>query len=112
MNGVIERIKYLLDKENMSVRELGRLTNIPQTTINRYLSVTNAKITLPKLKLIAAALKVTPSYLMGWTEEEKPAASDELSEGEKILIELFRQIPEEQQKMVLQMIRVAIGKQE
>lgn len=64
------------------------------------------KTTLVKL---ADALNVSVDYLLG--KEEKPAASGELSEGEETLIGLFRQIPEEQQKMVLEMIRVALGTQ-
>ena len=35
----------------------------------------------------------------------------ELTEGEKLLLDLFRSVPEDQQQMVLQMIRVALGKQ-
>ena len=34
----------------------------------------------------------------------------QLSEGEQMLIDLFRQVPEEQQQIVLQMIRAALGK--
>lgn len=64
------------------------------------------KTTLVKL---ADALNVSVDYLLG--KEEKLAASGELSEGEKTLIGLFRQIPEDQQKMVLEMIRVALGTQ-
>lgn len=59
---------------------------------------------------LAAYFGVTVDYLLG-NEKEKPAASGELSEGEETLIGLFRRIPEEQQKMVLEMIRAAIGKQ-
>ena len=32
-----------------------------------------------------------------------------LSEGEQLLLELFRKIPEDKQGLVLQMIRVALG---
>lgn len=36
----------------------------------------------------------------------------QLSEGEKKLVELFRLVPEEQQEMVLNMIRVALNRKE
>ena len=36
----------------------------------------------------------------------------ELSEGEKIMLDLFRRVPEDQQQLVLQMIRAALGSQE
>jgi hypothetical protein len=35
-----------------------------------------------------------------------------LTEGEKMLLDLFRRVPEEKQELVLQMIRVALGNQE
>lgn len=69
MNKVVDRIKYILNEKNMSVRELGRLTGIPQTTINRCLTSPDAKITLPKLEKIAAAIGVSPAYLMGWEDD-------------------------------------------
>lgn len=65
------------------------------------------KTTLIKL---ADALGVTVDYLLG-SEKEKPTVSGELSEAEKMVLELFRQIPEDQQALVLQMIRAALGVQ-
>ena len=35
-----------------------------------------------------------------------------LSEGERMLLDLFRLVPEDKQQLVLQMIRVALGNQE
>lgn len=35
-----------------------------------------------------------------------------LSEGEEMLLDLFRRVPEDKQELVLQMIRVALGSQE
>ena len=111
MNNVISRIKAILESKGMSVRELGRLTGIPQSTLNRYLTSSNVKITLPKLKLIATALGVEPSFLMGWSnknENLQAKDTEKLSEEEKLLLDLFNQIPEDQQSLVLQMIRVAL----
>jgi hypothetical protein len=35
-----------------------------------------------------------------------------LSEGEKVLLDLFNRVPKDQQQLVLQMIRAALGSQE
>jgi hypothetical protein len=45
---------------------------------------------------------------MGWSESEKTNSPSELelSEGEKMLLDLFRQIPEDQQKAFLEMGRI------
>lgn len=53
-------------------------------------------------------------YVKAVSNGDKKAISPEnllLSEGEKMLIDLFRRVPEEQQQMVLQIIRVALGNQ-
>ena len=64
---------------------------------------------------IAKALGVSPSYLLGYTEkrnieEQKnlPQDKKDLSEGERLLLNLFNRVPEEKQKLVIEMIRVAL----
>jgi UDP-3-O-[3-hydroxymyristoyl] glucosamine N-acyltransferase len=69
-----------------------------------------------RIYLIAKALRVSEAWLMGFDvpmERDKniPTEESDLNDGEKILLDLFRQIPAEKQEMVLQMIRVALGKQ-
>ena len=68
---------------------------------------------IPQSKIVqfAQVLGTTPAELMGWEEEDKKDSPTEanLSEGEKMLLELFRRVPEDQQTLVLQMIRVALG---
>ena len=68
---------------------------------------------IPQSKIVqfAQVLGTTPAELMGWKEEDKsdsPTEAD-LSEGEKMLLDLFRLVPEDKQELVLQMIRVALG---
>jgi repressor LexA len=66
-----------------------------------------------KIALLAQALDTTPAYLMGWKEDKKPTTSpneQELTEGEKFLLELFRQIPDDAQKMYLEVLRASLKK--
>ena len=47
---------------------------------------------------------------MGWNDEENNSPEEtELSEGEKMLLDLFRQVPEDQRQLVLGMIRAALN---
>ena len=67
---------------------------------------------IPQSKIVkfAEVLGTTPARLMGWNENPKISPPvTELSEGEKMLLELFRKVPEDQQQLVLQMIRAALG---
>ena len=65
-----------------------------------------------KIARFAEVLNTTPGHLMGWDEEDNSPEEPKLTEGEKILIDLFRRVPEDKQELVLQMIRVALGNQE
>ena len=71
---------------------------------------------IPQSKIVkfAEVLGTTPAYLMGWSEEASAPTPEtmELSEGEQMLIDLFRRVPEDSQQLVLQMIRAALGSQE
>ena len=71
---------------------------------------------IPQSKIVqfAEVLGTTPAELMGWNEEDKNSSPTEesLTEGEKVLIDLFRRVPEDKQRMLLDMIRVALGNQE
>ena len=83
-----------------------------KSTINKIEMGIN-DIPQSKIAQFADVLGTTPARLMGWDEEEKNSPEEpKLTEGEKILLDLFRRVPEEKQELVLQMIRVALGNQE
>lgn len=62
------------------------------------------------LEKVAAYFGVTIDRLLGKEEKENSPSEFVLTEGEKDLLELFRLIPEDQQPVVLAMIRAALGK--
>ncbi len=69
---------------------------------------------IPQNKIVqfALVLNTTPAHLMGWVDDRTDQQSPDkepLTEGEQVLLSLFRRVPEEQQQLVLQMIRVALG---
>ena len=106
-----KRIKQRRKELKMTADELGAWLGKDRSTIYRYENGNIEKFPTDILKPIAEALQTTPEALMGWEEESSPSEEIKLSEGEQALIELFRQIPEDKQQMVLQMIRVASGNQ-
>lgn len=79
-------------KSTINKIELG-INDIPQSKIAQF----------------AEVLGTTPSHLMGWDREKPTPEEPKLNEGEKLLVELFRKVPEDQQQLVLQMIRAALN---
>jgi transcriptional regulator with XRE-family HTH domain len=118
-----EKIRYLRIKNHLSQEALATALKTTKQAIYKYENGIVTNIPLDKIELISNILNTTPSYLMGWEEEPKQPnsvlgnfnlqlfASSEprLSEGELALIELFRKVPEDQQSLVLSMIRAALN---
>lgn len=64
------------------------------------------------LQKIADYFGVTVEYLKGEKQEIKISPEEpKLTEGEKMLLSLFRQIPEERQPEALELLRVALKMQ-
>lgn len=111
-----QRIAQALDIKGMKQSELCKLAKVPKSSLSLYLSGAYE----PKQDRIydmARALNVSEAWLMGYDvpmEREKKPPSDikELTEGEQMLLDLFNRVPEDKQKLVLDMIRLALGNQE
>ncbi len=67
---------------------------------------------MDKVEMLANYFGIQKSDLIEKKDEKISPEEPKLSEGEKMLLELFRRVPEEQQQLVLQMIRAALGSQE
>ena len=110
MSTVGENILLMRKQLGLTQEELAkRMGYKSKSTINKIELGIN-DIPQSKIAQFAEVLCTTPAHLMGWDEEEKTSPEEpKLTEGEKMLLELFRRVPEEQQTLVLQMIRAALG---
>ena len=107
-----ERIKSLIERSGMSYQELEKLTGIKKSSLQRYASGVTTKIPLDVIEKLSVAFNVSQEYLMGWEEQKNSPSEPQLTEEEKILLDLFNRVPKDQQQLVLQMIRAALGSQE
>ena len=117
METCADRIRKALILRGMKQSELCRITNIPKSALSQYISGC-FEPKQDRIYLIAKTLDVSEAWLMGYDvpmEKDKkniPTNKQELTEGERTLLDLFKRVPEEQQKLVLEMIRAALGSQE
>ena len=66
-------------------------------------------VTQSRVIQFSKVLGVSIAYLMDWDETKKPSLDKlTLTEGELLLLDLFRQVPENKQDLVLDMIRAAL----
>ena len=110
-----QRIKQLRQDRGLTLEQVAEVVGVGKSTVRKWETGMIANMRRDKIADLAKALGTTPAYLMGWKEEEdkKDSPNDlPINEGEKMLLNLFRKIPESDQEMVLQMIRVALGSRE
>lgn len=69
MNEIACRILESLQKSELSYGELSNITGIPKSALQRYATGETGKIPIDRIEAIAKATNVSPSYLMGWTDD-------------------------------------------
>ena len=104
-----QRIRQAREQRNMTLDEVAKRCNTTKQTIFKYENEIVTNIPYDKIVLLSKALSVSPSYLFGWDEKKSSPNELQLTEGEKVLVDLFRRVPEDQQQLVLQMIRAALS---
>ena len=104
-----ERLDEALEKRDVSPAELARKIGVNEGTISNYRKGRYA----PKqnrVEEIATVLGVSIAWLMGAdVPMKKENSPTELTVGERKLLELFRSLPEDKQKMALEMLKVALS---
>jgi transcriptional regulator with XRE-family HTH domain len=93
----------------MKQSELCAKTGIPKSAMSQYISGA-FEPKQDRIYLIAEALNVDEAWLMGYDVpmEKQENTTDNITDGEKMLLSLFRQVPENMQDVVLEMIQIAL----
>ena len=98
---VAERIRDIIDDQDMAQKELAMRLDIRYTTLNNYLKKYN-RVPLEVLRSIAVELNVTTDYLFDLAKSpERPLS---LNNTERKLIENFRSLSKSQKELILQNI--------
>lgn len=114
LGGMAQRIKELRQQRGLTLEQVATIVGVGKSTVRKWETGMIANMKRDKIASLAMALGTTPAYLMGWeeNEEEKEIPGEiVLTEDEKMLLNLFRRVPEQNQAMVLEMIRAAVKTQ-
>lgn len=116
MEGMAQRIKDLRHEKGLTLEQVADVVGVGKSTVRKWETGMIANMRRDKIADLAKALGTTPAYLMGWEEKTTDKVNSpselQLTEGEKMLLDLFNRVPKDQQQLVLQMIRAALGSQE
>ena len=105
-----KNLQYYIKRSGRSQKELAEMVGVASSTFNDW--VKGKKYPrIDKIEILANFFRIQKSDLI----EEKNSDSVALdvvsiTEGERSLLNLFSQVPEESQEMVLDMIRIALKK--
>ena len=111
-----KRIVKAMSLRDMKQVDLCTITGIPKSAMSQYIKG-SFEPKQDRVFLMAKALNVSEAWLMGYDvpmeKEQKNISTNELplTDGEKMMLELFRKIPEEHQPQALEMLRVALKMQ-
>ena len=109
------RLQELMKEKNIKQAELARMTGISRGAVSNYVLGRYE----PKSDIVnkfAKALNCSEMWLWGYDvpmqrQEQTPPEEPTLTEGEKMLLDLFRQIPDDAQKMYLEVLRASLKNQ-
>ena len=114
--GMAQRIKALRQQKGLTLEQVADVVGVGKSTVRKWETGMIANMRRDKIADLAKALGTTPAYLMGWKEEEPQnetsPSEPQLTEGEKMMLELFRRIPEDRQPEALDLLRVALKMQQ
>ena len=109
--GMAQRIKTLRQEKKLTLEQVADVVGVGKSTVRKWETGMIANMKRDKIASLAKALGTTPEYLMGWEKKKDSPTEPELSEGEALMLELFRRIPEDKQAAALEMLRAALKMQ-
>lgn len=110
--GMAQRIKNLRIEKGLTLEQVASVVGVGKSTVRKWETGMIANMKRDKIASLAKALGTTPEYLMGWEEKKVSPGEPQLTEGEKLMLELFRKIPEDRQPEALELLRVALKMQQ
>ena len=110
--GMAQRIKDLRKEKGLTLEQVADIVGVGKSTVRKWETGMIANMKRDKIASLAKALGTTPEYLMGWERKEKYPSEPQLTEVEKLALELFRRIPEDKQSEALDLLRVALKMQQ
>lgn len=107
-----DRIRYRREELEMSQDELARRLGYKSRSSINKIEKDASGLPQTKIAAIAEALRTTPSYIMGWDEEEQKNKSaimiDELkclSDAQIKLFDFVKSVPDDKAEMVLRVVK-------
>lgn len=105
-----KNLKWYLDLKGVTQKDLAQYLGVNPSSVNDWIKGKKYP-RIDKIEMIARYFGILKSDLIEDKGINKNLPQPQtLTEGESMLLDLFRRVPESEQQMVLDMIRVALNK--
>ena len=114
LSSLKSRLRTALELREKRAADLVNDLQIPKSAVSQYLSGKSQNMDSERLYKVCKYLNVSEPWLLGFDVPMQDTPSPgitKLTEGEQVLLDLFRQVPEDQQQLVLRLIQTALGNQ-
>ena len=104
-----KNLSYYIDMSKRDQKEIAKVIGVAPSTFNEW--VKGKKYPrIDKIEMLANYFGILKSDLIEDKNEKKDISHTiSVTDGEQMLLDLFRLVPEDKQQMVLQMIRAALS---
>lgn len=105
-----KNLKWYLELKGVTQKDLAQYLGVNPSSVNDWIKGKKYP-RIDKIEMIARYFGILKSDLIEDKGINKTLPQPQtLTEGENMLLDLFRRVPESEQQMVLDMIRVALNK--
>lgn len=105
-NDMAKRIKDLRLEKGLTLEQVGKIVGVGKSTVRKWETGMIANMKRDKIASLSKALGVSPSYLLGYTDNK----NKELSNGENELINLIQQLTDDEVKELSSFVDYLISK--
>lgn len=106
-----KNLAYYLDRSGRDQKEVAEVLGVAPSTFNEWMKGKKYP-RIDKIEMLANYFGILKSDLIEEVREDGYSPSEpQLTEGEKMMLELFRRIPEDRQAAALELLRAALKMQ-
>lgn len=106
-----KNLAYYLEKSGRDQKVVAEVVGVAPSTFNEWMKAKKYP-RIDKIEMLANYFGVLKSDLIEEVSENGYSPSEpQLTEGEKLMLELFRRIPEDRQSAALELLRAALKMQ-
>lgn len=105
-----KNLTYYVNRSGKTQKELSEIVGVATSTFNDWMKGKKYP-RIDKIEILANYFSILKSDLIEDIDQKNSPNEPTLTEGEKMVLELFRKIPEDRQAEALDLLRVALRMQ-